>query len=240
MGVEAVTFDFWNTLAHEPMGHTYELRIAAWTARLADAGIVVGPDAIASAMTVVAQRFNDRWREGRMYLAAEAALDSLAELRLGAKVGEDLRDGLVEDFRSVGRDATLRLTDGVDEALATLHEAGVRIGIICDVGMTPSPILREHLDRNGVLELFTGWSFSDEVGCYKPDRRIFEHALDTLGGVDPSRAAHIGDIRRTDVGGAQGAGMLALRYTGVADDTTDGPEADHVYAHHSELAALLL
>lgn len=241
MTVEAVTFDYWNTLAHEPtVGHTYELRTARWVERLLEAGYEVEPERVASAMTVVAQRFNEHWRNNRLYLAPEAALDTLAELKLGRPVGEDLRDRLVEDFVSVGREARIDLTDGIVDALDALHDAGVRIGIICDVGMTPSPVLREHLERHGVLRFFTCWSFSDEVGCYKPDGRIFAHALESLGGVDPTAAVHVGDIRRTDIAGARAVGMRAVRYTGVADDTSDGPEGDWVVADHRKLPELLL
>ena len=63
----------------------------------------------------------------------------------------------------------------------------MRIGIICDVGMTASPTLRERLDMFGVLEYFDHWSFSDEVGCFKPWPAVFEHALAGLGVDDPSR-----------------------------------------------------
>ena len=106
--------------------------------------------------------------------------------------------------------------------------------------MTPSSTLRTHLDRNGVLERFDHWSFSDEVGWYKPAPEIFRHALAGLGDVAPARAAHVGDIRRTDVAGALGVGMVAVRYTGVSDDTTESePEATHVIADHRELPAVL-
>jgi putative hydrolase of the HAD superfamily len=137
-----------------------------------------------------------------------------------------------------GRD--LELTTGVAEVLRTLKSAGLRLGTICDVGMTPSTALRQVLQRNGVLDVFDHWSFSDEVGAYKPSAAIFEHALAGLGGVAPEQAAHIGDLRRTDVAGALAMGMTALRYTGVFDDTsTDHPEAHHVVADHAELPALL-
>ena len=112
----------------------------------------------------------------------------------------------------------------------------MRIGIVCDVGMTPAPALREHLDRHDLLGRFTHWSFSDEVGVYKPDPAIFRHALDGLGGVAPERAAHVGDLRRTDVAGARAMGMTAVRYTGVFDDdSADMPEGDHVVADHARL-----
>ena len=45
-------------------------------------------------------------------------------------------------------------------------------------------------------------TFSDEVGPLQAQRReIFEHALESVGGVEPGQAAHVGDRLRTDVGG---------------------------------------
>ena len=64
------------------------------------------------------------------------------------------------------------------------------------------------LRRAGILERFDGWAFSDEVGAYKPDPVIFHHALREIGGVEPGRAAHIGDLRRTDIAGARAMGMV--------------------------------
>ncbi|MDQ1569191.1 MAG: putative hydrolase of the superfamily, partial [Actinomycetota bacterium] len=134
----------------------------------------------------------------------------------------------------------LPATSNVDVALAALKEAGIRIGIICDVGMTPSTILREHLEKHGLLEWFDHWSFSDEVGVYKPDRRIFDHALAGLGGVEPAATAHIGDLRRTDVAGAQALGMRAVRITSVFEDEPDqGPSGDVVISSYKELLPAL-
>jgi len=110
--------------------------------------------------------------------------------------------------------------------------------VICDVGMAPSTTLRRFLEQFELLGSFDHFSFSDEVGVYKPDPRIFAHALAGVGVDDPARALHVGDIRRTDVAGALGAGMVAVRFRGVADDaeTVEAPEAPHVI---DDLRALL-
>jgi putative hydrolase of the HAD superfamily len=106
--------------------------------------------------------------------------------------------------------------------------------------MTASPTLRERLDMFGVLRYFDHWSFSDEVGCFKPWPAVFEHALAGLGVDDPSTAAHVGDSRRTDVAGAQAMGMTAVRYTHFLDAPADEwPEADHVLDDHAKLASAL-
>jgi putative hydrolase of the HAD superfamily len=48
---------------------------------------------------------------------------------------------------------------------------------------------------------------STVVGVEKPDPRIFELALEKVGGVDPGRALHVGDSVHFDVGGARSAGV---------------------------------
>lgn len=235
--LDAVCFDYWNTLVHED-GTMVHGRREAWAAVLGDAGRAVADHELDMAFEGAWRRFTDAWEANVQYTSVDAARDLLAD------VGLDDPDGtvharLIEDLDRVARSAALELTPNVEVALRALKEAGVGLAIICDVGMTPSPVLRHHLERHGVLELFDHWSFSDEVGWYKPAPAIFRHALDGLGGVEPSRAAHVGDLRRTDVAGARAAGMRSVRYHGVADDTSDGPEADVVCGDHAALPALL-
>ena len=76
--------------------------------------------------------------------------------------------------------------------MRALKASGVRIGIICDVGMTSSQTLRARLEDFGVLGLFDHWSFSDEVGCFKPFPPVFEHAMAGLGVDDPARPGACG------------------------------------------------
>jgi putative hydrolase of the HAD superfamily len=130
------------------------------------------------------------------------------------------------------------LCPGVADVLTELSDGGLRVGIICDVGFTPSPILRDWLDGHGVLKFFTGWSFSDEVGWFKPAPEIFAHALAYLD-VPAERVAHVGDLRRTDVAGARSAGLISVRYRGAYDDASELAEADIVIDHHDDLIASL-
>jgi putative hydrolase of the HAD superfamily len=232
--IEAVTFDYWNTLVREAPGHLRGRRIAAWAGLLAADGLVPEPGLLDAVFDAGWERYDAAWRANRQY-APEDAADELVDA-LGLDVPPALRAALVHAFCSAGDDAELALTANIGACLRRLRDAGVRIGIVCDVGMTGSRALRSHLDRNGLLDLFDHWSFSDEVGVYKPSALIFEHALAGLGGIAADRAAHVGDLRRTDIAGARAMGMLAVRYTGVFDDAAgDGPEGDVVVADHLDL-----
>ncbi len=236
--LEAVTFDFWQTLMSEVPGHLTGERRAAWARILADAGVDVSSEALTDAFARSWSTYEASWIAGRQYLAADAAGDIMSRLGIGTgtATGRALTTAMVE----AGRDVDLLPAPGIRACLRDLRTAGIRVGIVCDVGMTGSPILLSHLERHGLLEWFDHWSFSDVVGHYKPDPRIFRHALDGLGGVDPAGAAHVGDRLRTDVAGALGMGMVAVRYKGLFDDPAEGfAEATHVLSAHAELPATL-
>ncbi len=236
--IRAVTFDFWQTLMGEEPGHLSALRRAAWTRILREAGHDVPDDVLRGAFDDEWLEYEANWIAGRQYRAADAAHHLMD--RIGDAFSPDTRLALTEAFVETGREASLEPAPWIADTLRTLREGGVRIGIVCDVGMTGSPILLWHLERNGLLGFFDHWSFSDVVGVYKPAREIFEHALEGLGGVAAANAAHVGDRLRTDVAGARSMGMVSVRYTGMHDDTAEGfAEADHVLASHGDLPAAL-
>ena len=235
--IDTVTFDFWNTLCFEDRGHLRGRRLDAWSGLLEEAGYATERQILEQAMDRVWERFVARWTAGKQFAFAEAA-EGLVE-GLGYDVPPDVRTKLIDAFGRAGDDAELHLAPNVADTVRALKDLGLRVGIVCDVGMTPSTTLRKHLARHGLLDAFDHWSFSDEVGCYKPDRRIFEHALDGLG-ARPETTAHVGDLRRTDVAGARAMGMTAVRYTGIYDDDSQPePEGHHVVADHRELPAAL-
>ncbi len=69
-----------------------------------------------------------------------------------------------------------------------------------------------------------------------PARRSFRAALDALG-VAPHEALHVGDIERTDVAGALGVGMRAVRLDAVRDS---GPTAAEYVAPSLEALSTYL
>jgi FMN phosphatase YigB (HAD superfamily) len=240
MDLDAVTFDFWDTLLCAPdQAATIDLRTSRVVRFLVAEGYEADPSQVLAATRVVFDTYNQRWQGNQIFDAGDAS--SLLANELGIEVGDNLMVELTEAFAGTRSPTNVDLTPNVVPMLRQLRDAGLRIGIVCDVGMAPSTVLRGHLERHGIIELFDHWSFSDEVGSYKPDRRIFEHALAGLGGVDPRRVAHVGDLRRTDIAGALGMEMTAIRYRGRKDDPPgpDLPEAHHVLDDHAELAELL-
>lgn len=145
-----------------------------------------------------------------------------------------------EAFLTVARNAPVELSSDIRPSLEALQTDGIRLGIVCDVGFSGGEVLRELLDREGLLTYFSGWAFSDEVGHYKPAPQIFEAALAMLE-AEPAAAMHVGDLRRTDIAGASALGMKTVRYRALYDDPEieGAVEADFVLDSHRELPALI-
>jgi HAD superfamily hydrolase (TIGR01549 family) len=243
--VAAVTFDYWNTLCCEPPGgYLRGRRLEAMSQVLVDAGVGsagVVLSVLGAGYDAAWQGWNESWRANRQFTGVHAAhsiCDALEASFADSPAIAGLRAEICAAFAGQGEGAELHLVDGVPDTLAALAERGIRLGIICDVGFTPSPALLAHLERHGLVKYFDHWSFSDEVGVYKPDPRIFTHALDGLGRPDPARCVHIGDRKRTDVAGARAAGMRAVRITSAFEDPDHGPD-DIVISSYEELLPAL-
>lgn len=108
------------------------------------------------------------------------------------------------------------LFDDVEPALKKLNEIDIKMGIIGNVLFWPSKYTRLLLEKTGIIKYFKITIFSDEIGIFKPDRKIFLVFAERLG-IEPSRIIYVGDNVVEDVGGALssgGVGVLISRSVG--------------------------
>ncbi len=235
MPIEAVTFDFWNTIAVEPApGSMRDARHAAVLEACRERGLEMDAEHLGAHVAEVIRSRERAWSEGVHVSPAEGARKLVAALGLEPATGE----AVAEAFLGAGRGVDLALAPDIAPTLERLRAAGLALGIVCDAGFTGGAILRDFLASKDLLRHFSAWAFSDEVGAYKPAPEIFEAALDSLG-TEPTATVHVGDLRRTDMAGARALGMRTVRYRGLADDRGPGPEADLVTDSHRELARLV-
>jgi FMN phosphatase YigB (HAD superfamily) len=235
--IKAVTFDFWNTIACARSGAAMvKARHEAVVEACNACDVEVEAELLATALDKVTASYEQSWSVGTHFHPNEGA--EMLVRALGVEGAA--REMVAEAFLTAGRGAKLELSPEIRPCLEALSARGLRLGIVCDVGFTGGELLREFLDREELLEHFSGWAFSDEVGRYKPSAQIFEAALSALG-AQPGEAAHIGDLRRTDIAGAGAVGMTTVRYRGLHDDRGEdgGGEADFVIDSHRELPPLL-
>jgi HAD superfamily hydrolase (TIGR01549 family) len=152
---------------------------------------------------------------------------------LGAALG--LSDDLVEHVARRFVDDTTRC---VGDNLSLLSELSRRyeLGIVSNFYGNLSRVCEDL----GLRPLFGVIVDSTEVGCTKPDPRIFIHALAQLG-LQPGAATFVGDSLPRDMAGARGVGMPHIWLTG---ESASPPRPccadDHVIGSLAELRGLLL
>lgn len=88
--------------------------------------------------------------------------------------------------------------------LVELRGMGLRVGLISNVGVSIRPVL----EREGLSAHLDGVTLSCEVGCVKPDARIFERAAEAIG-CPPAAVLMVGDSGKDDAGAAH-IGMRTL------------------------------
>src|SRR3989442_15514218 len=92
----------------------------------------------------------------------------------------------------------------------------------------------------GIRSFFSVLFDSTQLGCEKPDPRIFHHALQALG-VPASAATFVGDSLPRDMAGGRGVGMRPIWLAG-GEPPPDGPccEGDRRLSSLRGLGAVFL
>jgi putative hydrolase of the HAD superfamily len=201
----------------------------------AAAGCAAPEERARAALEGAWRRHVELWQQGVASGAPEIAGWALAELGVA---GSAAAAELAQVLAGAASSAEVLALEGARETLERLAARGVRRALVCDTGMSPGRVVRQLLARAELLELLEVCVFSDEAGVPKPHPRVFHAALAPLG-AEPARAVHVGDLRRTDVAGARGVGMRAIRIRWHHDDLSAHPEADAVADSHAHLRELL-
>ena len=234
--ITAVTYDYWNTIIAETTA-SLTRRKALWTEVLLDAGHEVSEDDLNAAFKKGWSFFDRQWRDNTQTRLEDIVSAAIAELPF--EVPLSLHPLLTEAYLKASIDTPRKLLGEIEEAFRRLKEKKVLIGVICDVGTIPSPVLEQWLVDLGVHEFIDFFGFSDQISVYKPHPRIFEKTLEGLGVQDPKSAVHIGDLKRTDVAGARSIGMMTVRYTGGRIDEESGDDGDYVSDSHLDIIEFL-
>ncbi|KAL7948348.1 HAD-like domain-containing protein [Trichoderma barbatum] len=107
-----------------------------------------------------------------------------------------------------------RATPGSIEALARLREHGYRIAIITNGQVEDQAAKAKAI---GILHLIDRIITSEETGYRKPDRRIFQYAIEQLNASFDTYM--IGDSADSDIKGALDAQLAAIIYSPTAQNT---------------------
>jgi HAD superfamily hydrolase (TIGR01509 family) len=249
-GIEALTFDFGNTLV--PVDRAGLRRVVEVTAERVVGRL--GPFPV--------DRFLEAWGEERERQFRE-------EVPRFREV--DLADRFVRVLARL-RGMSVPSADGRwDQGAAAKHSTRDELAWAVDVYSTafvevlPAPPtvgpLLERLSERRALAILSNWPLaatvdrfvdaagwghyfqaivvSQRVGTIKPHPAIFAAALDALGGPQPDRVLHVGDDWAADVVGAKRAGWrAALLDARPADSPLPGSVRDNEVEPDLEIAAL--
>jgi FMN phosphatase YigB (HAD superfamily) len=199
--IEAVLFDFSNTLFHI-------IDLPEWLRRVAVAS--GRPEALAApgAVQAVVAQLGEAYARPDV-LALQAGRDTAAHLHRSAMCAWFAAVDFLRGYEDLGygvltaRDAWLPYPD-TEPLLRALADRGIPTGVVSDIGWD----LRAHLAYHGLAGLVGAVALSYEVGREKPDPLIFLKACSDLG-VDPRRTLMVGDSPARD-GGAVAVGMRAF------------------------------
>lgn len=132
--------------------------------------------------------------------------------------------------------------ENAGEVLEELHQAGYTIALVAD-GEEES--FQNVYRLNGLRHCFDAWVVSETVGVQKPERLMFQTAMEALGlkDEDKERIVMIGNNLKKDVAGANRFGIASIwldwspRYFHSFEEEDWIP--DYTVAHPSELPKLL-
>jgi len=245
MTIAAVTFDLWDTMIVDesdepgrrarglpPKGEHRRRLVHEALAREAP----IDYAAVALAYDVADAAFDKVWKEHHVTWTVRERLRVLLA-GLGRSLPQAAFDRLVAAHETMEIEVVPDAVEGIGEALAALA-ARYRLGVVSDSIVSPGRVLRQILEHHGLARHFSAFVFSDEIGCAKPDARMFGAAAEALG-VDPVRMVHVGDREHNDVEGPKALGMKAVLFTGVRAVDEARTTADAVCRRHADLPALV-
>lgn len=119
---------------------------------------------------------------------------------------------------------------GAVSTLTTLAQRDVHVGLISDIDDREAEMV---LETFGLDSVFDSVTTSEEVGRTKPDRRMFDTALEKAS-VPADRSLMIGDRYSHDMQGGSDAGLWTIAYGADA-----GPAVDFRVEELSEVLAIL-
>lgn len=159
----------------------------------------------------------------------------------------DCGDTLVDESTQIFCDGgetvvSAGLIDGAREELETLCREGFRVAMVADGSVVSfGNIIRQHR----LEDFFEVRIISEELGCCKPDERMFFTAMERmgLGEEDISRIVMIGNNLKRDVTGANRLGICSVlldfspRYCMIPENEEEIP--DYTVSMPCEIPALL-
>jgi putative hydrolase of the HAD superfamily len=247
--IEAITFDFWDTIAvddsDEPkrrrlgLPSKAEARVQLFVEHIAAHYPHISPAGAAEAYRSANERFRHDWhmqqRTPSVRQRIGYAYDCLGIRSAPGGYAQLLReiDTLARTIETMEVRIAPDFTPQVHWALQTLAKE-YQLGIISDAIHTTGRGIRHLLYQHGLGHYFRFMIFSDEVGASKPSPKVFRYASQALG-LPPEKFVHVGDRESNDILGPLAVGMRSILFTGVVDRGSERTRATAICRQFADL-----
>ena len=238
MKIKVITIDLWNTLFDSSNGTKRNAyRQHALLNEIEKMNIQLPPDDYNNALKASWEFFNNIW------LNNQRTPDTIEMIEffwsyLKLPYNRESIENVAYHFQISVFEHPPKLIGGVQESLEILSQK-YKLGLISDTGFTPGSLLIKLMQNFGIFDYFSAFSFSDETGVSKPNKKAYLTILNKFA-VNPEEAVHIGDIEKTDIKGAKELGMNAIRFSGdptavMNKDNSKTTMADFEVSHWNDV-----
>jgi HAD superfamily hydrolase (TIGR01509 family) len=194
-GFRAVLFDWRGTLVEDPPDEWWVGRALTRAGRAPEEAVVSG---LCAALRTASELPEIAAGE----LTCDCSADLHREWSLSYFAAAGLDDELAAALYQLDLEAASHpFYSDAPRVLRALRDRGASVALVSDIHVD----LRPEFNAAGLADCIDTFVLSFEHGIQKPDRRMFDLALDALD-VDPGEALMVGD-RASHDGGAIGAGI---------------------------------
>lgn len=222
------SFDLWQTLIRSNIGFR-EAR-ARWLTSNFNPGKLPYEEVLA--ITSETAKMCDQISEASQFSMHPAQMYGIVLYRLGFDVTKlhqrDLSSMLNVVESQFRAHPPFVYDDSVFLVLQALKHEGATISITCNTGFIPGHYLERFLIDVGVGQYIDFYLFSDQLGICKPSYSMFMkmcsmanhlHEVRGRGPLLPREILHVGDNHKTDIIGAETAGVDSFMIHGASGKT---------------------
>jgi HAD superfamily hydrolase (TIGR01549 family) len=243
--IKTISFDLWDTIFIDDSDEPKRVALGLAPKPVARRELVasylakhepIPSDQINLAYDVTDAAFRQVWYSQNVTWSVSERLTVLLN-GLGRRLPDIEFAELVKFHENMELEVKPDVIPGIQAALQRLH-GQYKLAVISDAIFSPGRTLRELLKHYELYNYFDAFVFSDEIGCAKPERRVFEEVARQTN-CELHELAHLGDRETKDIAGPHAVGALAILVPIAKDRGGPNTKADAICSNYQDLPEII-